>query len=935
MKLTRIRLEQFKQFRQALEISGLDDGINLFTGPNEAGKSTVVAAIRAAFFERYRSSTADEFRPWNEPSASPEVEVEFDHNGEHYRLAKRFLGKKRCDLQIGTRILDGADAEDHLAALMGFQHAGKGASKADHWGIPGLLWIQQGSAQDVRESVAHATGHLRTALNGSLGEVASSHGDGAIAKVELARGELLSPATGKPRAAYLAAQQREVELAAAVSEILNEIATYRQKVDRLTNLRVEHAADEAERPWLQFREDEKAAVEKLRATQEITDRMADEKRRAQQTDTRVTLLRGQLETYLAEERAVQARQADLTKALQAEADAVALVKPWTRKQDEAEHAERHARYLLAAVRREEQRRSLAREHHAVQRGVEDAVDALAAAQTQQARLAEHEQKAAALAIAAKDLQTLRYQHQALRDLRSRMQGVATRLRFSLDAGRSMDVGGVTVSGSGEQLLLDATALSLPGLGRLHIEPGGADLASLRREEAELGHGFESLLQRLGVATLDAAEQRQQAHAALLAEATIAAATLKGLAPRGVDALRTSLAAGQARLADLAQALLAMPSTTVPGPSQPLFPHEPAGAGGVEDIRSENTRLEETRVEGIRPEGIKAAGISAEVIRAEDVKDLSVHEAEAAAASREEFLKQANASLHAAQLRAQQSQGQVQAARRELASAETVVQADGRTPRVDAAKRDLTDAVAEQSVLRDRVAALETQVAQARPEILQQDIERLRRSAEQHERRYNERRDTLMRLEVELQAAGAQGLDERHAELQRDHEQAQRQAQELGRRARALDYLLGLLHSKRSALTQRLQAPLQQALDRYVRLLFPQGSVAIDEDLMLGALTRPGAHGPQASAFDSLSFGAREQMGVISRLAYADLLRDAGMPTLIILDDALVHSDAERLAQMKRVLFDAGTRHQVLLFTCHPANWRDLGVAPRSLAGAAS
>jgi uncharacterized protein YhaN len=80
----------------------------------------------------------------------------------------------------------------------------------------------------------------------------------------------------------------------------------------------------------------------------------------------------------------------------------------------------------------------------------------------------------------------------------------------------------------------------------------------------------------------------------------------------------------------------------------------------------------------------------------------------------------------------------------------------------------------------------------------------------------------------------------------------------------------------------------------------------------------------------LSFGAREQMGIISRLAYAGLLRDAGRPTLIILDDALVHSDEERLAQMKRVLFDAATRHQILLFTCHPAKWRDLGVGARSL-----
>ena len=92
----------------------------------------------------------------------------------------------------------------------------------------------------------------------------------------------------------------------------------------------------------------------------------------------------------------------------------------------------------------------------------------------------------------------------------------------------------------------------------------------------------------------------------------------------------------------------------------------------------------------------------------------------------------------------------------------------------------------------------------------------------------------------------------------------------------------------------------------------------------------GVRGIESGAFEALSFGAREQMGVISRLAYADLLQEAGRPTLIILDDALVHSDEERLAQMKRVLFDAAARHQILLFTCHPVNWRDLGVSPRSL-----
>ena len=104
----------------------------------------------------------------------------------------------------------------------------------------------------------------------------------------------------------------------------------------------------------------------------------------------------------------------------------------------------------------------------------------------------------------------------------------------------------------------------------------------------------------------------------------------------------------------------------------------------------------------------------------------------------------------------------------------------------------------------------------------------------------------------------------------------------------------------------------------------------DETLVPGAPNRPGTRGTEAGDFDTLSFGAREQMGVISRLAYADLLKEAGRPTLIILDDALVHSDERRLAQMKRVLFDAAQRHQVLLFTSHPAHWRDMGVALRDL-----
>ena len=49
MHLTRLKVEQLRQFRNAYVLDGLTPGLNIFSGPNEAGKSTLVRAIRAAF----------------------------------------------------------------------------------------------------------------------------------------------------------------------------------------------------------------------------------------------------------------------------------------------------------------------------------------------------------------------------------------------------------------------------------------------------------------------------------------------------------------------------------------------------------------------------------------------------------------------------------------------------------------------------------------------------------------------------------------------------------------------------------------------------------------------------------------------------------------------------------------------------------------------
>ena len=328
MKLSRIRVEQFRQFLHPLEIAGLAPGINVFSGPNEAGKSTLVTAIRAAFFERHRSGTVDDLRPWSDSAAAPSVELDFEHDGRAYRLSKRFLGRKRCELVVDGVRFEGAEAEDELARLFGFEHAGRGGSKAEHWGIPGLLWIQQGAAHELREPLGHATQHLRGALDASLGELASSGGDELIAEVEQARNVLLTAATGRPRGDYQAAIERERTLEQAQAELRQEIVGYRRQVDTLAALRAEHERDATTRPWESYRAREREALARLAEIRVLEEQLGTQRQRVVQLDQRAELLRAQLDGFSAQQRAVESRTAHAVAARTALEAARARVVEW-------------------------------------------------------------------------------------------------------------------------------------------------------------------------------------------------------------------------------------------------------------------------------------------------------------------------------------------------------------------------------------------------------------------------------------------------------------------------------------------------------------------------------------------------------------------------------------------------------------------------------
>ena len=114
------------------------------------------------------------------------------------------------------------------------------------------------------------------------------------------------------------------------------------------------------------------------------------------------------------------------------------------------------------------------------------------------------------------------------------------------------------------------------------------------------------------------------------------------------------------------------------------------------------------------------------------------------------------------------------------------------------------------------------------------------------------------------------------------------------------------------------APIGLRLQPLLQRVFPGSEPVLDpERLSLTHLRRDGA----TEAFDSLSVGAREQLAVLVRLAFATLLAEReGEAPCLILDDALVYADEGRFETMKAILQRAAREMQIIVLTCRPRDY---------------
>ena len=104
------------------------------------------------------------------------------------------------------------------------------------------------------------------------------------------------------------------------------------------------------------------------------------------------------------------------------------------------------------------------------------------------------------------------------------------------------------------------------------------------------------------------------------------------------------------------------------------------------------------------------------------------------------------------------------------------------------------------------------------------------------------------------------------------------------------------------------------------MLIPGSRIVMDEDLRISGLLR----GDTEEEMDHLSMGTQEQIAVLTRLALADLMCEQKRPATVILDDALVYSDDDRIERMFDILNRAAKRTQILVFTCRNRLFSRLG-----------
>jgi len=224
----------------------------------------------------------------------------------------------------------------------------------------------------------------------------------------------------------------------------------------------------------------------------------------------------------------------------------------------------------------------------------------------------------------------------------------------------------------------------------------------------------------------------------------------------------------------------------------------------------------------------------------------------------------------------------------------------------------------------RVVELAERLAAMAPEAVAAELAEAVEAAATLGQRHSDVTRTLHDIAAQLTVFGTEGrkgkLDA--AEIEREH--ACGEHDRVGGRTRAVQLLREVMTRHRDITKLRYVEPFRAELQRLGRPVFgPSFEVEINSDLCILNRTVDGCTVP----YESLSGGAKEQLGILARLAGAALVaKEDAVPILI--DDALGFTDPDRLVKMAEVFDTLGEHGQVIVLTCTPARYDGVTSAQR-------
>ena len=238
-------------------------------------------------------------------------------------------------------------------------------------------------------------------------------------------------------------------------------------------------------------------------------------------------------------------------------------------------------------------------------------------------------------------------------------------------------------------------------------------------------------------------------------------------------------------------------------------------------------------------------------------------------------------------------------------------------RVSVSDADL--AAAAEAALKDaqnaerRAGELAEELAAAAPDAVTAELADAAKAAESLRERCEDGSRALREISIELSVFGTEGRQGKLDAAETEREHAAGQHARVGGRARAVELLRSVMTRHRDTTRLRYVKPYRTELQRLGRPVFgPTFEVDIDSDLCIRSRTMDGITVP----YESLSGGAKEQLGILARLAGASLVaKEDTVP--VVVDDALGFTDPDRLAKMGEVFDTVGEHGQVIVLTCSP------------------